>query len=157
MRTTVTFRSRPTSVVPRHRKVAKGVARVLGELATPFVAKRSPGAGDVGHSYVALCEVDFWRQRRPRMGPFGVPPKRYVRCVVDVNDVDVRVLAVCVGCRRPSLAVRLSRQRQTAPVRWPELAECDAWPRRTGADRGRRRRSLILTASAPGLPPSLRR
>jgi hypothetical protein len=59
---------------------------------------------------------------------------RYVRCVVDVNDVDVRVLAVCVGCRRPSLAVRLSRRRQTAPARWPELAE--------GATRGRAAQAL---------------
>jgi hypothetical protein len=39
------------------------------------------------------------------MGLLATLPKRYVRCVVDVNDVDLRVFAVGAGVGGPSLAV----------------------------------------------------
>ena len=42
MRTTVTFRSRPTSVVLRHRKVANGMVPICGALMTKALAGGLP-------------------------------------------------------------------------------------------------------------------
>ena len=58
---------------------------------------------------VALCEVGFARQRRPRTGLFAVLQDRYVRSGIDVNDVEIR--SVCDRPRRP-----LRRDPQPAPT-----------------------------------------
>ena len=91
--------------------------------------------------------VDFGRQRRLLMGPLAALLKRYVRCVVDVNHVDLRVFAVGVGVGAPSLAVNnrpLTTRTYRARVVAGARGGCAARVRdRTGAGGGRRQRSLI--------------
>jgi hypothetical protein len=94
-------------------------------LAIQIVAEQSFRVCMADEPSVALCEVGFGRQRRLRTGLLAAPPKRYVRCLVDVNDVSLRALAVGVG-----VGAQLRGQQQfplhedrPSPAWWPALAD----------------------------------
>ncbi len=94
------------------------------------------------------------------MGLLGALPKRYVKCVVDANDVDLRVFAVRVGVGAPSHTVN-NRAFTTRSGRvqhgCPELAEgAPRCPRRHRAWR-RVPAAIADLMAAACAPPSLRR
>jgi hypothetical protein len=125
---------------PDERIATKGVASSPRTRATPLA------------TYV---RVDFGRQRRLRMGLLAALPKRYVRCVVDVNDVDLRVSRSASVSAPQRSTPALSRRRQTAPACWRELAEratpaCPC-PHRRLAESSAALADLTAAAVAPSL------
>jgi hypothetical protein len=89
------------------------------------------------------------------MGLLAALPKRYVRCVVDVNDVDLRVSRSASVSAPQRSTPALSRRRQTAPACWRELAEratpaCPC-PHRRLAELSAALADLTAAAVAPSL------
>jgi hypothetical protein len=123
--------------------------------ANPIVRRRPTHAPSENSPSSPYVRVDFGRQRRLRMGLLAALPKRYVRCVVDVNDVDLRVSRSASVSAPQRSTPALSRRRQTAPACWRELAEratpaCPC-PHRRLAESSAALADLTAAAVAPSL------